>query len=166
MPSKRGSSWRPREDTVSFSFSTTKGIASTLLHVFIERGLVDLDAPVARYWPEFAQAGKDKITLRQILCHEAGLYDIRSLVDTATRMLDWGYMVEALADGELMKQYLDLMRRVRTDGVFKDDRTGTGTYSVFGHQMRFDLSAGFPLVPISLLANISETRIVSSRIAA
>ncbi len=45
-----------------------------------------------------------------------------------------------------MKQYLDLMRRVREHGVYKSDRTGTGTYSVFGHQMRFDLSAGFPLV--------------------
>ena len=45
-----------------------------------------------------------------------------------------------------MKQYLDLMRHVRKNGVFKDDRTGTGTYSVFGYQMRFDLSAGFPLV--------------------
>ena len=45
-----------------------------------------------------------------------------------------------------MKQYLDLMRHVREHGTFKSDRTGTGTYSVFGHQMRFDLGQGFPLL--------------------
>lgn len=45
-----------------------------------------------------------------------------------------------------MREYLDLMRRVRTEGVKKSDRTGTGTLAVFGHQMRFDLSEGFPLV--------------------
>src|SRR5690606_22671703 len=47
---------------------------------------------------------------------------------------------------ESMKQYLDLMRHVREHGVKKSDRTGTGTLSVFGYQMRFDLSAGFPVV--------------------
>ena len=45
-----------------------------------------------------------------------------------------------------MKQYLKLMRQVRDQGAVKKDRTGTGTRSIFGHQMRFDLSAGFPLV--------------------
>src|SRR5215470_6978176 len=90
-----GSPWR--QDTIALSYSTTKGVASTLLHVLADRGLVDYDRPVADVWPEFAASGKERLTLRQVLCHEAGLYRIRDLIDDASHMLDWKAMCDALA---------------------------------------------------------------------
>jgi len=90
-----GSPWQA--DTVSLSYSTTKGVASTLIHVLVDRGLLDYDDPVSKYWPEFAQQGKGEITIRQLMCHEAGLYHIRSMIDDAQRMLDWDHMADALA---------------------------------------------------------------------
>jgi CubicO group peptidase (beta-lactamase class C family) len=85
------------EDTLAVSFSTTKGVTATALHVLADRGLLDYDDPVATHWPEFAQAGKDRITIRHLLSHRAGLYDIRHLVDDAGRMRDWEHMTDALA---------------------------------------------------------------------
>ena len=64
---------------MSPSFSTTKGVASTVLHVLVDRGLVDYDRCVADYWPEFAQAGKERITVRHILAHQSGLHHIRRI---------------------------------------------------------------------------------------
>ncbi len=61
------------EDTMVIVMSTTKGIAAMTLAVANARGWLDYDAPVARYWPEFAQNGKAAITVRQLLGHEAGL---------------------------------------------------------------------------------------------
>ncbi|MBX7159625.1 MAG: beta-lactamase family protein [Acidimicrobiia bacterium] len=87
-------------DTIVCSFSTTKGVASTALHVLADRGLVDYDAAVACYWPEFAANGKERITVRQVMSHEAGLHGIRGLVDHSSRMLDWEHMVAALAAAE------------------------------------------------------------------
>lgn len=90
-----GNPWEAH--TPAVSYSTTKGVAATALHVARDRGLVDYDAPVARYWPEFAQNGKSAITVRQILTHAAGLHDVRALLDHAERLLDWEATVDALA---------------------------------------------------------------------
>jgi len=83
-------------DTMAPSFSTTKGVASTLVHVLADRGLLDYDTPVAAYWPEFAQGGKQTITVRHVLAHQSGLYHIRQMVDRAERMLDWDHMIHAI----------------------------------------------------------------------
>lgn len=88
------------EDTVAMCFSTTKGLASTALHLLADRGLIDYDAPVGAYWPEFATAGKERTTVRHVLTHAAGLHRLRTLIDRAERMLDWDHMVEALAAAE------------------------------------------------------------------
>jgi CubicO group peptidase (beta-lactamase class C family) len=84
-------------DTLSMSFSTTKGVASTALHLLVDRGLVDLDAPVAQYWPEFEQAGKGGVLVRHVLTHSAGMHRIRPIIDHADWMLDWDRMVGVLA---------------------------------------------------------------------
>ena len=90
-----GSPWL--EDTLSMSFSTTKGVASTLLHVYADRGLIDYDAPVSEYWPEFATGGKERITVRQVMCHEAGLYAIRDMVEHGRELLDWQQVTSRIA---------------------------------------------------------------------
>jgi CubicO group peptidase (beta-lactamase class C family) len=89
-----GDAWEA--DTMAPSFSTTKGVASTLVHIMVDRGLLDYDEPVMRYWPEFGQAGKERITLRHVLAHQSGLYHIRQMIDRAERMLDWDYMIHAI----------------------------------------------------------------------
>jgi CubicO group peptidase (beta-lactamase class C family) len=75
------------EDTMVLVNSTTKGLAAMTLAVANARGWLDYEAPVARYWPEFAQNGKDAVTVRQLLGHEAGLV-----------LLDEKLTLEALRD--------------------------------------------------------------------
>jgi CubicO group peptidase (beta-lactamase class C family) len=84
------------EDTLVTVFSSTKGVTAVGANVAIERGLLDPDATVASYWPEFAAAGKDTITVRQVLSHQAGL----PLVEgdfTLEEALTWEPIVAALA---------------------------------------------------------------------
>ena len=90
-----GDRWQA--DTVAPSFSTTKGVVSTLLHRLVDEGRAHYDDPIARYWPAFAANGKADITLRQALTHQAGLYRIRDLISDPQEMLDWPHMLEVMA---------------------------------------------------------------------
>lgn len=93
---REGTPWTA--DTLSLSFSTTKGIVSTLLHILASRGELEYDRPVANYWPAFAQKGKAAITVRQLLCHEAGLYPVRGLIADAAEMRDWPHMLKLMEE--------------------------------------------------------------------
>ncbi|TCB51349.1 class A beta-lactamase-related serine hydrolase [Acinetobacter sp. ANC 4779] len=86
-----------QSDTLSMCYSTGKGVLSTLAHILVSEGFLNYDTPVAQYWPEFAQNGKAKITLRHILSHQSGLYDIRNQIETASEMADWNHMLDVIA---------------------------------------------------------------------
>jgi len=84
--------------TLALSMSTGKGVMATLLHQAVDRGIVDLEAPVAKYWPEFGKNGKGAITLRQAASHRAGLYSIARIIDSSEEMFDWDHMVRVVED--------------------------------------------------------------------
>ena len=88
-----------QRDTIVNVFSTTKGMTALCAHLLIDRGELDVDAPVSRYWPEFAQAGKDHIPVRWLLSHRAGLSAIREPLPTDA-LFDWDRMCVALARSE------------------------------------------------------------------
>jgi CubicO group peptidase (beta-lactamase class C family) len=88
---------RPWEkDTIINVYSTTKVMTALCIHILVDRGLIDLDAPVAQYWPEFAQAGKGKIPVRYLLSHTSGLagYDEKLIMED---LFDWDRIVKILA---------------------------------------------------------------------
>lgn len=87
-------SWE--KDTIVNVFSTTKVMTALCIHILVDRELIDLDAPVAKYWPEFAQAGKEKLPVRYLLSHTAGLpgFDKQIAVDV---LYDWNQTVDLLA---------------------------------------------------------------------
>jgi CubicO group peptidase (beta-lactamase class C family) len=91
---ERTSPWRP-ETLVNF-YSVGKAIIALLLLRLVDRGLIGLDDPVVSVWPEFGQGGKDEVTLRQALCHRAGVPAIRQPL-TNSDLWQWERMTEALA---------------------------------------------------------------------
>ena len=89
--------WRP-DSLVNF-YSVGKAFVALLALRLVDQGLVGLDDPVASVWPEFASAGKDGVTLRQALCHQAGVPTIRQPLSN-TDLWEWDRMAGALAASE------------------------------------------------------------------
>jgi CubicO group peptidase (beta-lactamase class C family) len=89
-----GRPWDP--DTLVLVWSCTKGAVAACAHRLLERGLLDPDAPVARWWPEFAQAEKGRVSLRTLLDHRAGLPAVREPLRPGG-LYDWDYMTSRLA---------------------------------------------------------------------
>ena len=140
---RSGAPWS--QQTASVVFSCTKGLVSILVAQLVEEGRLDYDAPVARYWPEFAQNGKAEITVRQVLGHQAGLSALTD--DLAFEdILEWdvvighlerqaplwtpgtGYAYHALTHGWLAGE---LIRRV----------TGQSVGDAFGQRIAAPLGA-------------------------
>ena len=88
--SKDGGSWD--KDTVGIVYSCTKGVSALCAHLLVERGLLDLDAPITRYWPEFGQGGKETALVSMALDHTAGVPHVRSPVKDHGYN-DYDYMV-------------------------------------------------------------------------
>jgi CubicO group peptidase (beta-lactamase class C family) len=89
-----GRAWE--RDTLQLVYSTTKGVTAACANLLAQRGELDLDAPAAKYWPEFAAAGKAEIPVRWLLTHQAGLPVLDEPV-TAEQAIAWDPLVEALA---------------------------------------------------------------------
>lgn len=85
------------DDTLQMVFSTTKGATAVCAHLLVQRGELDLHAPVAQYWPEFAAAGKEHVPVAWLLSHKVGLPDVDRPM-TLDEALDWDAVTSALAE--------------------------------------------------------------------
>ena len=84
-------------DTLVVVFSCTKGMTATCAHVLASRGELDLDAPVAEYWPEFGKAGKERATVRMMLDHSVGVPALRAKLPAGS-VYDWPSMISRLEE--------------------------------------------------------------------
>ncbi len=89
------SPWQP--NTLSLNFSTGKGVLATLVHVLVSKQLLTYDTPIADYWPAFAANGKSKITLREVMSHQASLFAISSIDADSETLINWPEMLAKVA---------------------------------------------------------------------
>ncbi|ANO00676.1 serine hydrolase [Mycobacteroides abscessus] len=92
-------------DTAPIVYSASKGVTATVIHRLADRGLLGYDAPVARYWPQFAANGKESITVREVLSHKSGLAALAPLASTPEELLDHELMEERLAAAPVGRFY-------------------------------------------------------------
>src|SRR5688500_13928149 len=83
------------EETLQLVFSSTKGATASCFNLLVQRGLIDLDAPVATYWPEFAQGGKEHVPVRWLASHKSGLATVDKQL-ARDEVLAWEPIIEAL----------------------------------------------------------------------
>lgn len=93
--SRTGEAWT--RDTAPPVFSASKGVTSAVIHRLVDRGLLAYEAPVSRYWPEFAANGKERITLDDVMSHRAGLSRLEGIVRDVDEMFDPELMADRLA---------------------------------------------------------------------
>jgi CubicO group peptidase (beta-lactamase class C family) len=88
-----------QENTLTTVLSGTKGLSATCVHQLADRGQLDLQAPVAQYWPEFGQAGKKDITVAMVMCHRSGVIGPRERMRWE-EVADWDFVCEKIAAAE------------------------------------------------------------------
>ena len=88
-----------RPDSLFLSFSVTKGVTATAIHILADRGLIDYDAPVAKYWPGFATNGKERLTVAQALSHQGGLHAMPAGPFKTEYITDWDAGIKRLEEG-------------------------------------------------------------------
>jgi len=161
---RRQVAWRP--DTLVCMFSVTKAMTSLCLLQAVDRGLLDLDTPVADYWPEFAGNGKEQITLRQIMSHRSGLVGFHDPVDRDI-LYDWNRFVAAL---EVERPWWDPGTRhgyhARTFGFLLGEvlrrRAGKSIGAWFrdevAHPLGLDFAIGLPAEDLDRCAEMLPAR--------
>jgi CubicO group peptidase (beta-lactamase class C family) len=127
-------------DTICNGMSVGKAVAATCVHVLVDRGLVDLDAPVARYWPEFAANGKAGLLVRWVLDHRAGLpYLTDDLWPGA--IYDWQAMTAALAaQAPIWEPGTQPAYHIRTFGFLLGEIVRRVTGKTLGHFFRDEIA--------------------------
>jgi CubicO group peptidase (beta-lactamase class C family) len=157
-----GSGDRWTSDTIVPVFSGTKGLVATCLAILIERGELDLEAPVSRYWPEFARHGKEGILVRHALSHTAGVPGIHRPV-TVDELLDPVGMAAAVADeaplwpaGSTLCYHVYTFGWICAELIRRIDGRGTGRFLAeeVAHPLDLEIWIGLPPAEESRVATL------------